>query len=62
MGMPYDSSTKNLIELAPADWLAFLGQPRPPELVHVIDADLSATASTATDKVIRVEDAERGWR
>jgi hypothetical protein len=58
MATPFDASAKDLIELGPADWLAFLGQPRPPELVHVIDADLSATVSTATDKVIRVDDPE----
>src|SRR6476646_1060035 len=58
MATPYDAAAKDLIELAPADWLAFLGQPRPPELVRVIDADLSATVTTMTDKVIRVEDPE----
>jgi hypothetical protein len=58
MATPYDAAAKDLIELAPADWLAFLGQPRPPELVRVIDADLSSTVSTATDKVIRVDDPE----
>ena len=58
MATPYDAAAKDLIELAPADWLAFVGQTRPPELVRVIDADLSATVSTATDKVIRVDDPE----
>jgi hypothetical protein len=58
MATPFDAAAKELVEMAPADWLAFLGQPRPPELVHVIDADLSATVTTATDKVIRVDDPE----
>jgi hypothetical protein len=58
MATPFDATGKDLIELGPADWLAFLGQPRPPELVRVIDADLSATVSTSTDKVIRVDDPE----
>ena len=58
MATPFDAAAKDLIEMAPADWLAFLGQPRPPEFVRVIDADLSATVSTSTDKVIRVDDPE----
>jgi len=58
MATPFDAAAKDLVEMAPADWLAFLGQPRPPELVRVIDADLSATVTTATDKVIRVDDPE----
>jgi hypothetical protein len=58
MATPFDAAGKDLIEFAPADWLAHFGQPRPPELVRVIDADLSATVTTATDKVIRVDDPE----
>src|SRR4051794_632553 len=58
MATPFDAAAKDLIEMAPADWLAFLGQPRPPELVRVIDADLSATVTTSTDKVIRVDDPD----
>lgn len=58
MATPFAAAAKDLIEMAPADWLAFLGQPRPPGLVRVIDADLSATVSTSTDKVIRVDDPE----
>jgi hypothetical protein len=58
MATPFDATGKDLIELGPADWLAFLGQPRPPELVRVIDADLSATVTTATDKVIRIDDPQ----
>jgi hypothetical protein len=58
MATPFDASGKDLVELDPAAWLAFLGRPRPPELVSVIDADLSGTVSTATDKVVRVDDPE----
>jgi hypothetical protein len=58
MATPFDAAAKDLIEMAPADWLGFLGHPRSPELVRVIDADLSATVSTSTDKVIRVDDPE----
>jgi hypothetical protein len=58
MATPFDAAAKDLIDMAPADWLAFLGQPRPPELVRVIDADLSTTVTTSTDKVIRVDDPE----
>ena len=58
MATPFDAAAKDLVEMAPADWLAFLGQPRPAELVSVIDADLSATVTTATAKVIRVADPD----
>jgi hypothetical protein len=54
--MPYDATGKDLFELAPAAWLGILGQPRPQDRVRMIDADLSATVSTATDKVIYVDD------
>jgi|SRR5947209_11179598 len=58
MATPFDAVGKDLVEFAPDAWLAFLGQPRPAEIVHVVDADLSATISTSTDKVIRVDDPE----
>lgn len=58
MTTPFDAAGKDLIELGPADWLAHLGQPRPAEIVRLIDADLSATVTTVTDKVIRVDDAD----
>jgi hypothetical protein len=58
MATPFDASGKDLVELDPAAWLAFLGRPRPAELVSVIDADLSGTVSTATDKVVRVDDPQ----
>jgi predicted transposase YdaD len=51
---PYDATTKDLLEIAPADWLAFLGHPAP-ERVRLIDADLS-TVTTAADKVLLVEE------
>jgi hypothetical protein len=54
---PFDATSKALVELAPADWLTFLGQPRPPEAVTAIDADL-ATVSVSADKVLRVADPE----
>lgn len=47
----FDPTLKALVELAPADWLVFLGEPPAP--VEVIDADV-ATVSGAADKVIRV--------
>jgi predicted transposase YdaD len=51
---PYDATTKDLLEVAPADWLAFLGHPAPGK-VRLIDADLS-TVTTAADKVLLVEE------
>jgi predicted transposase YdaD len=51
---PYDATTKDLLETAPADWLAFLGHPAPGR-VRLIDADLS-TVTTAADKVFLVEE------
>lgn len=55
MSKPYDVTSKDLIEAAPADWVAFFGRPVDPAKVRVIDADVSAV-SAAADKVIRVED------
>ncbi len=54
MGPKYDAVGKDLLELDPAAWLAFLGHPEPADRVSLIDADLSATVTTATDKVISV--------
>lgn len=56
--MTFDAVGKDMVEFGPAGWVAFLGRPRPDELVRLIDADLSATVSTATDKIIRVDDPE----
>src|SRR5205814_319207 len=52
MAKPYDATTKRLIELRPADWVAFLGLPPGP--VTLLDADLS-TISTAADRLVRVD-------
>ena len=57
MSGEYDSTSKDLLEIGPADLLAWLGQPRPAELVRTIDADVS-TVATAADKVIWVDDPE----
>lgn len=58
MTTPYDATGKDLFELSPDGWLGVMGQPRPADKVRMIDADLSATVSTATDKVILVDDPE----
>src|SRR5262249_12505710 len=55
MSKPSDRAAKELLETDPAAWAAFLGAIRPPELVSIIDSDLS-TISAAADKVIRVAD------
>ena len=39
MSKPYDAVTKRLIEMRPADWVAFLDLP--PGDVSLVDADLS---------------------
>src|SRR5437667_6184403 len=54
----YDATAKDLFELSPDGWLGVMGQPRPADKVRMIDADLSATVSTATDKVIYVDDPQ----
>src|SRR5712691_8169529 len=51
MPQPFDATTKDLVELHPEDWLAYLGLPSAP--VEVVDADVS-TVSAAADKVLRV--------
>jgi predicted transposase YdaD len=51
---PYDATTKDLLETAPADWLAFLGRPATGP-VRLIDADVS-TITAQADKVIRIDD------
>lgn len=53
MPKPFDATTKSLIELRPADWLAYLGLPD--AAVEVIDADLS-TVTASADKVLRVRE------
>jgi predicted transposase YdaD len=51
VAQPFDTSTKELIEAQPADWLEFVGLGR--REVEVINADL-ATITAAADKVLRV--------
>src|SRR6202035_3018250 len=48
---PFDPTLKTLVELGPADWTCFAGQPAAP--TRIIDADV-ATVSGAADKVLRV--------
>jgi predicted transposase YdaD len=53
---PFDATTRNLIEIAPADWLAFLGIPvSDPSRVTVIDSNLSTVTADA-DKVLWIEE------
>ena len=57
MSQPYDATGKELIEFSPSAWLEFFGIIRPPEIVSVIDADVSSVTAAA-DKVIRIDDPE----
>jgi len=60
MSKPFHATTRQLIELGPADWLAYLGIPvADPSRVTVIDSNLS-TVTAEADRVIRVEDP-RPW-
>jgi predicted transposase YdaD len=58
MSKPFDATPKGLIEIAPADWPAFLGVAA--RSVEVVDADVS-TVTAATDKVlvIRADEGDR---
>lgn len=56
MEIKYDATGKDMIELDPAGILSLLSKPRPPDRVRLIDADLSSTVTTSTDKVIYVDD------
>ena len=56
MAKQFDATIKKLVELHPADWLAFARLP-PAESLKIIDTDLS-TVSPAADKVLRVDAAE----
>jgi hypothetical protein len=49
---PFDVTTKQLVEIDPAAWVAYVGLHQDP--ARIIDADLSTVAVEA-DKVIRVE-------
>ncbi len=55
MSKTYDTTMKDLIEAAPAEWVAALGQPIDPAKVAAIEADVSVVTADA-DKVIRVDD------
>ena len=58
MSKPYDAVTKRLIEMRPADWVAFLGLP--PGEVSLVDADLS-TITFYADPIIRVDSPDRSY-
>ncbi len=49
---PYDSTTKDLVDAHPLDWLRLAGLAADGE-VQVVDADLS-TVNAQSDKVIRI--------
>ena len=57
MSHPFDASGKTLLELGPAEWLAFLGAPRPASRVRIISADLS-TVTAMADQVVLVDDPD----
>ena len=60
MSKPFDTTTRQLIELGPADWLAYLGFPvADPSRVTVIDSNLS-TVTAEADRVIRVDPGAPG--
>jgi predicted transposase YdaD len=52
MAKPFDATTKDLLEIDPAAWMAYLGL-HPQGTVEVIDSDLS-TITAEADKVFRV--------
>lgn len=53
---PFDVTTKQLLEVRPADWLEYVGW-KPHGSVQLVDADL-ATVTAEADKVLRVNDAQ----
>jgi hypothetical protein len=56
MTKPFDATTRNLVEMSPAEWSDFLGTPvAHPSRVRLIDANLSTVTADA-DRVIRLED------
>ncbi|MCE9565714.1 MAG: DUF4351 domain-containing protein [Planctomycetes bacterium] len=55
MSKPYDAVGKDLLELDPAAWVAFLGVVCPANAVSLIDSELS-TVTTAADKVVWIAD------
>ena len=58
MSFLFDSTSKDFLEDDPSVWPALLGRPCKPGSARVGDSDLS-TVSTATDKVILIDDPER---
>ncbi len=54
MALPYDASTKYLVEARLADWLPLCGRTTTAPL-EIIDADLS-TVTAAADRVLRVHE------
>jgi len=59
MTKPFDTTPKDLVEAAPADWVASFGLSIDPAKIAVIDADVSVVTAEA-DKVIRVDD-DQPW-
>lgn len=51
MAKPFDAATKQLVEIAPVEWLHFLGLPG--TQAEMVDADLAAITTDA-DRVIQV--------
>ena len=54
-GKPFDAVSKELLQLDPAGWAAFLGVVRPADRVVLRDSELS-TVTAAADKVLVIED------
>jgi predicted transposase YdaD len=52
---PFDAVSKELLQLDPAGWAAFLGVVRPADRVVLRDSELS-TVTAAADKVLVIED------
>src|SRR5213078_2521322 len=55
MSHPYDASTKYLVQVRPADWLALVGRSTRAR-VELLDTDL-ATVTAAADRILRVHDS-----
>ena len=55
MSKPYDAASKELLQLDPVVWAAFVGVVRPPDRIALTDSDLSAVTAAA-DKVLLIRD------
>jgi predicted transposase YdaD len=56
MTKPYDATTRNLFQMNPVEWPAYLGRPiADPDRVRLIDSNLS-TITAEVDRVLRLED------